>query len=169
MPLNDGLNDLQQLIFKSDPHTILFVGIGNVLRKDDGAGVYISRKIRETKRVFVLTVEVSIENYIGKINIINPDILILIDCMDFNQPPGSCRIIPLDNIADQTFNTHNISLARLGDFFRMQVCVLGIQPQCIDFGEHLSYPVKKSADMIVRSINRDNFKIKFTPIYASDP
>jgi hydrogenase maturation protease HycI len=159
MLLNDGLNDLQELILKSNPQPILFVGIGNVLRKDDGVGVYICRKIRETKRVIVLTVEVSIENYIGKINSLNPGLLFLIDCMEFNQPPGYCRLIPLDNIADQTFNTHNISLNRLGDFFKMQVWVLGIQPQCIDFGEHLSDPVKETADKIVEAINRDNLII----------
>jgi hydrogenase 3 maturation protease len=159
MPLNDGLHDLQELILKSYQQSLLFVGIGNVLRKDDGVGVYISRKIRETKRLSALTVEVSIENYIGKINNINPGILILIDCLDFKQPPGTCRLMPLDNITDQTFNTHNISLNRLGDFFRMPVWVMGIQPQCIDFGELLSDPVKETADRILHTINRDNVYI----------
>ena len=157
MPLNDGLNDLQKLILQTDRHPLLFVGIGNVLRKDDGAGVYISRNIRETEKISVLTVEVSIENYIGKINSLNPGLLILTDCMEFNQPPGTCRLIPLDKIVDQTFNTHNISLNRLGDFFRMPVYVLGIQPQSIEFGEHLSDSVKKSADRIVQAINHTNF------------
>jgi hydrogenase maturation protease len=156
MLLNDGLKDLQEFILKSDRQSLLFVGIGNVLRKDDGVGVYISRKIRETDRKSVLTVEVSIENYIGKINRINPDSLILIDCLDFNQSPGTCRLLSLENIADQTFNTHNISLNRLADFFRMPVWVMGIQPQCIDFGELLSDPVKETADRIIHTINRED-------------
>jgi hydrogenase 3 maturation protease len=154
MPLNDGIKDLQELVLNPDLQPVLFVGIGNVLRKDDGVGVYISRRIKETERAFALTVEVSIENYIGKINSLNPGLLILMDCMELYQPPGSCRLIPLDNIADQTFNTHNISLVRLGDFFRMPLRILGIQPQHIDFGEHLSDPVKKTAIRIVRSINQ---------------
>jgi len=153
MSLLDGSDDLQQLVLQPDTHPLLFAGIGNVLRKDDGAGVYISRRIRETKTVSVLTVEVSIENYIGKINRLNPKTLILIDCMDLDQPPGACRLIALDHILDQTFNTHHISLNRLGDFFRMQVWVLGIQPQSVDFGEELSDPVKETANRIIRSIN----------------
>ena len=152
MPLPDGLHDLQEFILKAEQQLLLFVGIGNVLRKDDGVGVYISRKIRETERISVLTVEVSIENYIGKINRINPEILILIDCLDLGQPPGTCRLLSLDKIVDQTFNTHNISLNRLGDFFRMKVWVLGIQPQSVDFGEHLSEPVKETADRIVQAM-----------------
>jgi hydrogenase maturation protease HycI len=152
MPLPDGLHDLQEFILKAEHQPLLFVGIGNVLRKDDGVGVYMSRKIRETERISVLTVEVSIENYIGKINRINPEILILIDCLDLGQPPGTCRLLSLDKIVDQTFNTHNISLNRLGDFFRMKVWVLGIQPQSVDFGEHLSEPVKETADRIVQAM-----------------
>ena len=61
---------------------ILFVGIGNLLKMDDGIGVYISRRIKERGSVSSLTVEVSIENYIGKINSLKPDILVLIDCVD---------------------------------------------------------------------------------------
>ena len=68
---------------------LLFVGIGNVLKSDDGVGVYISRQIIESKKNSVLTVEVSIENYIGKINSLAPDVLILIDCVEMNSPPGT--------------------------------------------------------------------------------
>ena len=42
---------------------------------DDGVGVYISKRIKTTDNISSLTVEVSIENYIGKINSLNPDIL----------------------------------------------------------------------------------------------
>ena len=67
---------------------ILFVGIGNLLKKDDGVGVYISTGIKiQTLEYSALTVEVSIENYIGKINILNPDILVLIDCVDMTSFP----------------------------------------------------------------------------------
>jgi Ni,Fe-hydrogenase maturation factor len=75
--------------------------------------------------------------------------------MDLNQPPGSYRLMGIDKIVDQTFNTHNISLNRLSEFFPMPVWVLGIQPQHIDFGESLSRLVKEAADRIIGSINRD--------------
>jgi hydrogenase 3 maturation protease len=157
MPINGNSTCLQELLEEFADNIILIVGIGNVLKEDDGVGVYISRNIKETGNIRVLTVEVSIENYIGKINSLNPDILILTDCMELGQPPGSFRMISLDNIVDQTFNTHNISLNRLGEFFPMQVWVLGIQPLSLNFGEHLSNPVKETADRIIHSINPDNF------------
>ena len=133
---------------------ILFAGIGNLLKTDDGVGVYISKRIKNKGRVTSLSVEVSIENYIGKINSLNPDILVLIDCADFKSAAGTFRLLSLSQIQDLTFNTHNISLKRLSEFFRMPVYVLAIQPEKVDFGENLSYLIKNVADRIINQINR---------------
>lgn len=132
---------------------ILFAGIGNVLRSDDGVGVYISRKIKESGRIISITAETAIENYIGKINNLHPDILVLIDCADIKAKPGKYTLLDINEINDLTFNTHNISLKRLSEFFDMKVYILGIQPEKLDFGEIISYFVKKNADLIVKLIN----------------
>lgn len=133
---------------------VLFVGIGNILKSDDGIGVYISRRIKNRGSVSSLSVEVSIENYIGKINSLNPDILVLIDCVDMKAGAGTYKLLTPDQTRDDTFNTHNISLRRLSEFFMMPVYVLGIQPEKIDFGENLSYLVKNVAERIVKQINK---------------
>ncbi len=145
-------SDLDNLLLQNDKR-ILFVGIGNVLKQDDGVGVYISQNIKSTASILALTVEVSIENYIGKINSLNPDIIVLIDCADLDSQPGSWRILPVGEVMDLTFNTHNISLNRLSEFFNVPVFVLGIQPASIDFGENISYLVKNIADRIILQIN----------------
>lgn len=141
-------------LLAQDDKRILFVGIGNVLKQDDGVGIYISRKIRETNRILSLTVEVSIENYIGKINSLEPDVLVLIDCVDIHESAGTYKLLSLSEIQDLTFNTHNISLKRLSEFFIMPVFILGIQPEKIDFGENISYLVKVVADKIIKQINK---------------
>jgi len=143
---------LEDLILPED-RSILFVGIGNVLKSDDGAGVYISRNIRKRGNISSLTVEVSIENYIGKINSLDPDILVLIDCVDLGSFPGTYKLLELNQIQDLTFNTHNISLRRLSEFFKMQVYILAIQPEKLEFGENISYLVKNIADKIINLIN----------------
>lgn len=132
---------------------ILFAGIGNILRSDDGVGVYISRKIEDNGNTKSISPETAIENYIGKINSLHPDILVLIDCVDMKAEPGTYILLNINKIHDFTFNTHNISLKRLTEFFRMKVYILGIQPEKLDFGEKISYFVKKSADLIVKRIN----------------
>jgi len=100
-----------------------------------------------------LTVETSIENYIGKINSLNPDLLVLLDCMELQSDPGTFKLLELNQIQDITFNTHNISLNRLSDFFTMPVYILGIQPEKVDFGENISYLVRNIADKIINQIN----------------
>jgi len=146
------INDLNQILAQKDKR-ILFVGIGNLLKKDDGVGVYISNRIKKKDNIESLTVETSIENYIGKINTLNPDILILIDCMELKSDPGTFKLVELNQIEDITFNTHNISLNRLKDFFKMPVYVLGIQPEKVEFGENISYLVRNIADKIINNIN----------------
>jgi hydrogenase 3 maturation protease len=146
-------NELNKLLSQKDKK-ILFVGIGNLLKMDDGMGVYISRKIKNKGAISSLTVETGIENYIGKINSLNPDILVLIDCVDLKLAAGAFKLLKVSQIQDLTFNTHNISLKRLSDFFSMPVFVLGIQPEKIDFGENISYLVKNIADKIIKLINK---------------
>lgn len=141
--------------FLSQKHKkILFAGIGNVLRSDDGAGVYICRGIIPGKNIDTIIVEVSIENYIKKINDLNPDVLVLVDCVNFNKEPGYTDLLPVEKIVDFTTNTHNISLKRIAEFFKMQVYVLGIQPASLAFGENITGEVRESADKIIKTINQ---------------
>ena len=144
--------DLGHLLSQKDKK-ILFVGIGNLLKTDDGIGVYISNRIRNKDNILSLTVETGIENYIGKINSLNPDILVLLDCMDLKSGAGTFKIQEVNQVQDLTFNTHNISLRRISDFFEMPVYILGIQPEKVDFGENISYLVKHIADKIIKHIN----------------
>ena len=145
--------EISKLRFQEDKK-ILFAGIGNVLKKDDGVGVYISKRIKDNGNISSITVEVSIENYVGKINSLNPDILVLIDAVDLKSVPGTIKLLEINHINDFTFNTHNISLKRLTEFFIMPVYILGIQPEKIDFGENISYLVEEVANKVIKQINK---------------
>jgi hydrogenase maturation protease len=147
--LDPGLEEILQ-----DTGNILFIGIGNVLKSDDGVGVEISNRILNCGKIRSLTVEVSIENYIGKIKSLAPERVVLIDCMDLGSGPGSYRLMSLENVEDRTFNTHNISLGRIGEFIPFPAYILGIQPQTLVFGDTLSVPVQHAAEEIIRLINQ---------------
>lgn len=83
----------------------------------------------------------------------DPDVLVLIDCIDMKSVPGTHKLMSISKIPDMTFNTHNISLSRLSEFFKMQVYLLGIQPEKINFGENMSFIVKEEANKIINIIN----------------
>jgi len=133
---------------------ILFAGVGNVLRSDDGVGVFIVSGIENRNHISTLLVEVSIENYINKINSISPDILIIADCLDFNREPGYADIIPVGQTNEFTISSHNISLKRISEYLKMEVYVLGVQPADLRVGEHLTPVVRESAKKIIEIIRK---------------
>ena len=145
-------NNLKNILFKNNK-TILFVGIGNALKSDDGIGIYVCRNINQSEKIKTLIVESGIEKYIGKINSLKPDLLVLVDCTDFNKPAGFFQLIPIEKVQDFTFHTHTISLRRISEFFRMKTYLLGIQPQNVNFGEEFSPKVLEAADEIIHEIN----------------
>ncbi len=142
-------------ILSSGDKKILFVGIGNVLKSDDGTGVYICNRIKTSDRMLTLVVETGIENYIGKINSIEPDILVLVDCVEMKSPPGTVKLLTINEIQDLTFNTHNISLKRITEFFRMPLYILGVQPGYIGFGENISPEILHASDRIIQILNEN--------------
>ncbi len=140
-------------ILKKDLTKILLAGVGNVLRSDDGVGVYIVSGIEGHNNLSKLLVEVSIENYINKINSIAPDILVIADCIDFNREPGYADIIPVEQTNEFNISSHNITLKRVSEFLKMKVYVLGVQPASLRVGENLTPVVKESAEKIIKIMN----------------
>jgi len=132
---------------------MLFTGVGNRLKSDDAIGIQICENLNTTAQIDTLIVEAAIEKFVGKINSIAPDLLILVDCTDFNQPPGYFKLISITDIPDNTFHTHTVSLRRISEFFKMKTFLLGIQPQNLKFGEIISPPVQEAAQNIIQYIN----------------
>jgi hydrogenase 3 maturation protease len=146
-------------IFKkiNEGKKVLIIGIGNRLKGDDGVGSIIAEKLKEKIReenLFVIDAENAPENYTGKIKEISPELLLIIDAVDFNSYPGDFRIFEIDEIKDTTVSTHNFSISLLKKFIKVdEIYLLGIQPENISFGENLSERVKKSVEKIIKKFN----------------
>lgn len=147
------MKDVEAWLKENSSLSLLFVGIGNRLKSDDAVGIYICENIQSRPQVQTLIVESGIEKHIGKINSLSPDILVLVDSTDFNQEPGYAKLMPIDKVQDNTFNTHTISIKRIAEFFKMKSYLLGVQPQIVGYGECLSTTVKELADRIIDTIN----------------
>lgn len=149
--MREDINNKFKEILKTK--TTLFVGIGNGLKSDDAIGIYICKNIRQTNKIKTLIVESGIEKFVGKINSIAPEVLILVDCTDFNKDPGFIDFLPIKQIQDFTVNTHTISVKRISEFFKMKTYLLGIQPKNVKFGEEFSDKVLNAADKLIKKIN----------------
>ncbi len=133
---------------------ILFVGIGNALLSDDRVGIYLVENIKPNNNIQTLIVESGIEKFVGNINKLAPDILVLVDCTDFNQTAGFFDLIPVEEVQDNTINTHTVSLNRISEFFKMETFLLGIQPGNVKFGENISESLLGISEDIVKIINK---------------
>lgn len=135
-------------IFKSSYTKILIVAIGNYFRSDDGAGPRIIDKLTASDHVQLLNAETNIERYIEPIQQSGADILLFIDCVHFGKEPGYAALLPINQIEDHTFHSHNISLKRMKDFFSVPAYVLGIQPGILKVSEKMSKEVNESVERI---------------------
>lgn len=130
----------------------LILGIGNELKGDDRAGPYIVSKLKTKNKINCGEVP---ENFIGKIKKINPEVIVIIDAVDFEAKTGEIVIDELKDFSEPTLSTHSPSLKLFCSFFPdTKFYLIGIKPKGLGFGEEMSEEVKKSADEIIEKLNR---------------
>jgi len=128
---------------------MLILGIGNVLQKDDGIGVYAATYLQHN---YTFTPEVEIIN--GGVEGINlfsvverSDRLLILDSIELDDEPGSIYLIPSHELGGHGLNSggaHEIGVLQVLDMLELQgkplpkATVLGIIPHHITFEMALS-------------------------------
>ena len=121
------------------------VGVGNRLSGDDATGpMVIDARPSHAGGVW-LDVGVAPENYLEHVARLRPDVILVVDAVDFGAGPGSSMLVdPLD-LACCTCSTHSGSLDLPLRYWSVRpgayVQVLAIQPGSIAPGRGLSPPV----------------------------
>lgn len=123
------------------------IGIGNILRRDDGIGVILVNKLREEKLPDIACIDAGI----GIIHLL-PSLLkyrsvIIVDAVEFNGEPGETKVFTTKNLktgCSQSFSPHMFNILQLLEFYKelyrrdLEVTVFGIQPYDTAFGTSLS-------------------------------
>jgi len=131
---------------------VVFLGMGNLIRGDDGAGcVFINRLKGLLKGTFPDTHFFDAgqvpENYVEVIARIKPDRIFIVDSVDFGARAGETRLFEK---AEPYYNffTHTLSLDFILDYLRgktgAEIFIIGIQPEKIKWGAGLSPRVEKA-------------------------
>lgn len=133
---------------------IAIVGIGNIIRADDGFGPklieYLQRKHIKASLFDCGTVP---ENYIFPILSTSCDTIIVVDAADFGAKPGEIKIIALNEISGTGLSTHNSSIRLFLDLLmtgkdNLNIFAVSMQPKRIGFGEPLSDEVRSGIDTL---------------------
>jgi len=128
---------------------MIIIGIGNVLQKDDGLGVYAASYLFEN---YIFSQEVEIINGgvegIHLFNVLeNNSHVVVLDCLQLNDSPASIYAIPAKEISGYGLNNggaHEIGILQCMDMMELQgkeipqAIVIGIVPEEVTFAFGLS-------------------------------
>lgn len=136
-----------------DDKTII-MGIGSTLKSDDGVGVFITEKLKESGIDNVIVAGATPEHWLGYISKNEFDKLLIIDSVLFGGEVGEIKFLDLKEISERFGLTHCSSLHIFYDFISQEgdieeLKVLAIMPESLEVGESLSSVVKRSAEEIL--------------------
>lgn len=121
----------------------IILGIGNVLRQDDGFGSILAGRLNKKIGNNAIDCGVSPENYLGPLVKKHPERILIVDTLDFGGSAGAFKVLDGRELKTANlFSTHNASLSLLIKFLKERndadIMFLAVQPKRINFGEGLS-------------------------------
>jgi hydrogenase 3 maturation protease len=127
---------------------VVIVGVGNTLKRDDGLGCVLTRRLQGKTKAVCIDAGAAPENFTGIVRKEDPDTVIIIDAADLGREPGAFAILDKDEIMTIGFTTHDISPPMLMEYLETQtrasIYMLGIQPERVEFGEGLSDRIEET-------------------------
>jgi hydrogenase 3 maturation protease len=127
------------------------LGIGNPLRRDDGVGPWVAEQMQGSDWD-VISAGPSVENSLGLVRRMAPDLLVVVDAAEMGLPPGSVRRLPVVEAERMLGSTHGLPLPFLLSTVRDRVgeiVLIGIQPADRSLGEGLTPEVYAGAEDLV--------------------
>jgi hydrogenase 3 maturation protease len=156
-----SLHEALRSVHRGDgPVRLAVLGIGNELRADDGAGVYVARalhvRLGPRKEYLVLEAGTAPENFGGPLRRFQPDLVLLVDAVQMDAPAGTVAWIEWEQVDGLSASTHTLPPSILATYLmselQCQVALLGIQIARLDFGEPLSAPVQQAVEAVVEGL-----------------
>jgi hydrogenase 3 maturation protease len=138
---------------------VVILGVGNPLRGDDGAGPNLIEQLQGCVNATLLDCEEVPENFLGQIAENQPDIVLIIDAIDFGMSPGAVALLEEEQLlAGTSLSTHHSSLQLFIKCLKAEtggtVLVLGIQPESMDYGTEISPRVGETLGLLRHIITR---------------
>lgn len=146
---------------------VLVAGMGNLLRRDDGFGVYVAERLQAASAPPEVRV---VEVGIGGIHLVHEllahaDALIVIDALDLGREPGTVMVVRpevrapqgRDDLADMHYATPEraLMLAQALGVLPVDAWIVGCQPEDADgLGEGLTDSVARAVEPAAEEIRR---------------
>jgi len=120
------------------PERLAVLGVGNMSRGDDGAGVLCAEALGRlagpsaNRRLKVFAAHEAPENFTGAVRDFGPSHVLVIDAAAGGYAPGTVFSVDPASIVDEDISTHRTPLSRLAAYLEKtlgcRVVVVGIEP-----------------------------------------
>lgn len=146
--------DLKSIIAKRVKGKTAVVGIGNILRGDDGLGPKLIEMLKtKPTKAALFDCGTAPENYIFPILAASCDTIILVDAADLGLPAGAIKVFDLDEISGVSFSTHNPSPRLFTDLLQtgkgdLNIFVISVQPKTTELGKGLSREILDGLEVL---------------------
>ncbi|NJE48991.1 hydrogenase 3 maturation endopeptidase HyCI [Thermococcus sp. 9N3] len=134
---------------------VVVCGIGNDIRGDDAFGVLVAERLKElldNPNVLVLNCGEVPENYTGKIANFKPDLVVLVDAVDFGGDVGEYIIADPEGTLGEAISTHGLPLKFVTQFMKTMVnaefVLIGCQPGSTGLFQEPSELIKRRAERL---------------------
>jgi hydrogenase 3 maturation protease len=135
---------------------VVIVGVGNVLRGDDGLGPVFVERLKSKVGIPCINAGNAFENYLGVIIRERPETVLLVDAVHLDMDPGEFAIVDPNEIEHGGLSTHDVSpslfLNLLVEEIKCNVFLLGVQPERIELGTGISKTVLGTLDVLEEEI-----------------
>lgn len=153
-------HDLRNWLSGADK--VVIVGIGSQWRGDDAVGARIAQKLhgRTSSNVLPIVCWTVPESCTGPVRLFSPTHILLIDAAELGWMPGTCQLMPVEDVLGLSLSTHTVPLKLLAKYLSKTtgaaIALLAIQPKQTELGAGLSkeldHVAQKLADMLLRAL-----------------
>ncbi len=146
------------------PARVLVAGVGNALRRDDGAGIEVVRRLRAAGTPAGVELHAEEGEPVGLLDrFAGRDAVVLVDTMRSGAPAGTVRRVdatdePLPTALTGSTSTHAIGLGQAVELARTlgrlpaRVVVYAVEGARFDAGRELSAPVAAAVPALVDAV-----------------
>jgi hydrogenase 3 maturation protease len=136
----------------------VILGVGNLLRGDDAAGVLICERLAGNVSAQVIDAGTVPENYLRPVVDTGPESLVILDAVNFGERPGAVQLFEPHQILSAAFSTHALSPRLFVELLQHEieaaVYFIGIQPAHTRLSEPVSPAVQQAIDTLTQLLTQ---------------